>query len=81
VPRGAATKADLHDLVEALPEQRVETARRLLESLSRAEEPTGVIARFLETMDGEEAAILDALADLDADQGAPPFVAEPNERQ
>ncbi len=79
MPRGAATKADLHDLVEALPEQRVETARRFLESLSRAEESAGFIARFVETMDAEEAALLDALADRDRDQGPPPFVAEPNE--
>ncbi len=81
VSRQSATKADLHILVDDLPEERVETAKRFLESLRGTKDPESFLARFIETMDPAEAKLLDDLAELDRDQGPPAFVAdEPDPR-
>ncbi|MCZ7682366.1 MAG: CCE_0567 family metalloprotein [Sandaracinaceae bacterium] len=71
-----ATKADLHDLVEELPEEKVETARRFLEALRASGPARNFIARFIESMDPREAALLDELAELDRDSGPPPFAGD-----
>ena len=66
---GAATKADLHTLVDQLPEDRVETAKRMLQRLGG--EPSNFIQRFIATMDDDEASLLDELASLDREVGSP----------
>ena len=72
----SSKKAVLHELVDDLPEAKVETARRFLESLRAAQDTTNFIARFLESMDARDAALLDGLAELDREQGEPAFVAD-----
>jgi hypothetical protein len=62
--------------VDELPDETVETARRFLKSLREARETTGFIARFIDSMGPEEAALLDGLAEKDRDQGAPGFAAD-----
>jgi hypothetical protein len=70
------TRAELHSLVDELPEETVETARRFLKSLRVARKTSGFIARYIESMDPGEAALLDGLSEMDRDQGAPGFVAD-----
>ena len=67
---GAATKADLHTLVEQLPDDRLETAKRLLQRLGG--EPSNFIQRFIATIADDEASLLDGLAGLDRELGSPP---------
>lgn len=66
-----ATKAALYDLVDELPDDRIETARRFLRSLRRTDETSSFLARFITTMGDSDAALLDGLAALDRDDGAP----------
>jgi hypothetical protein len=62
--------------VDELPERSVETAKRFLESLRSAASPENFIAVFIETMDAEDAALLDGLAELDRAHGPPAFAAD-----
>ncbi len=66
-----ATKADLHELVDELPDEKVETARRFLEALRGSGTGPNFIARFIGSMDPREAALLDELAELDRESGPP----------
>jgi hypothetical protein len=76
-----ASKADLHDLVDERPDETVETARRFLRSLRAARDTENFVARFIESMDPEEAALLDGLAESDHRDGPPAFVAADSDPQ
>lgn len=76
-----ANKADLHDLVDELPDETVETARRFLRSLRAASDTENFIARFIDSMDPEEVQLLDGLAELDRRDGPPSFGADDRDPQ
>ena len=69
--KSTATKGDLHTLVDELPDETVETARRFLQSLRNANTTENFIERFLGSMREDERALLDGLAELDRDLGDP----------
>ena len=76
-----AKKADLHELVDELPDETIETARRFLRSLRGARDNENFVARFIDSMNPEESALLDGLAELDHRDGPPRFVADESDPQ
>ncbi len=61
-------------MIDELSEDKISTALRFLTSLWKAGTSNNGLKQFLDNMSPEDTALLDAMAELDNELGAPPFV-------